>query len=113
MNRALRVRLEFNAAQKMFLIFVFGCGVLAIVIMAVRLISGPLPVQQLTYSELLQQINNGNVRDATILTSKKNAVKVAGVIKVPEKSFRVPLERTEIENSTQASRSSGSSDNFG
>lgn len=97
MNRAPRVRLALNAAQKVFLVFVFGCGVLAVFVMGFRLLSGPLPVQQLSYSELLQQIDNRNVRSATILTSKKSGIKIAGVIKVSEKSFTVPLETTQLE----------------
>jgi ATP-dependent Zn protease len=98
MNLALRLRLALNAANKVFLFFVFGCGVLAIVLIGFRLLSGPLPVQQLTYSELLQQVANRNVSEATILTSKNNAVTVSGVLKTPEKRFKVPLEIKEVEN---------------
>lgn len=82
----------------LFLLFAFGVGILAIFVIGFRLLSGPPPVQQLSYSELLQQIDNGNVRSATILTSKKSGIKIAGAIKVPEKSFTAPLETTQIEN---------------
>jgi hypothetical protein len=38
------------------------------------------------------------VRSATILTSKKSGIKIAGVTKLPEKSFTVALENSEIES---------------
>jgi ATP-dependent Zn protease len=98
MKLAHRAQLALNTARMVFFLFALGFGILAIFIIGFRLLSGPLPVQQLSYSELLQQIDNENVRSATILTSKKSGIKIAGVIKVPEKSFTVPLETTQIEN---------------
>jgi len=98
MNSAHRARLALNTAKMVFFLFALGFGILAIFIIGLRLLSGPLPVQQLSFSELLHQIDSGNVRSATILTSKKSGTKIAGVINVPEKSFTVPLENSEIEN---------------
>ena len=98
MNLAHRARVALNTAQMLFLLFAFGVGILAIFVIGFRLLSGPLPVQQLSYSELLQQIDNENVHRATILTSKKSGTKISGATKVPEKSFTVPIETTQIEN---------------
>ena len=98
MNLGRRIQLALNVAHRVFLFFVLGCGVLIIVLVGFRMLSGPLPVQQLSYSELLQQVDNRNVSRATILTPKNGAVKISGVLKLPEKRFEMPLESGEVEN---------------
>jgi|HubBroStandDraft_4_1064222.scaffolds.fasta_scaffold100561_1 hypothetical protein len=96
MNVALRARLALNTARTVFFLFAFGFGILAIFIIGFRLISGHSPAEKLTESELIQQIDNGNERRATIITSK-SGVEISGVFKLQGKSFTVPLESGDVE----------------
>lgn len=59
------------------LVFSFACGVLMIVRIVLRLISGPSPVRSLKCSELIQEIDRKNVRDAKVLTLK-NTTEITG-----------------------------------
>ena len=97
MNLAHRARLALNTARMVFFLLALGLGILAIFVIAFRLISGHSPAQKLPYSELVQQIDNGNVRSATIITSK-SGVEISGVLKLQDKSFAVPLKSGDVEN---------------
>jgi ATP-dependent Zn protease len=97
MNFAHRARSTLNTGRMVFFVFALGVGILLIFVISFRLISGQSAAQTLNYSELLQQLDNGNVRSATIVTSK-SGVEISGVLKLQEKSFTVPLESGDVEN---------------
>jgi ATP-dependent Zn protease len=91
------VQLGVNTIRRMMLAFIFGCGVLMIVVVTVRFFSGPLPTRNLSYSDLIQEIDQGNVREATIRTSKVRA-DVTGHLRKSADLFEVQLQTAEIES---------------
>jgi ATP-dependent Zn protease len=92
-----RFRFGFKVLRAIALCFVLGCGLLLVALVLFRFVSGRVPVRQLNYSELIQEIDKGNVSKASIDTSK-DSLDVTGILRHPENSFSVPLEQMQIED---------------
>src|ERR1700732_3933952 len=90
------VRVGFNSLQLLILNMAFWIAVLAIVVIAVKIVFvSPSSPRRLDHSELIRQIDAGNVQEAKFIRSKAG-VEIRGTIRNPPGHFRAAIAEGEI-----------------
>ena len=96
MSLSRSIRVGFNSLQLLILNITFWIGVLAIAVIVLKIVfvSSSEP-RRLDHSELMRQIDAGNIQEAKFIRSK-SGVEIRGTIRNPPGDFRSAIAEGEI-----------------
>jgi ATP-dependent Zn protease len=100
-------RVGFNSLQLLILNFAFWIGVLAIAVIVLKIVFvSPSPRQRLDHSELMRQIDAGNIQEAKFIRST-SGVEIRGTIRNPPGDFKTTIAEGEMGDLTARLQSKG------
>jgi|ERR1700689_4472133 ATP-dependent Zn protease len=101
------VRLGFNSLQLLIWNVGFWIGILMIAVVVLKMIFvSPTQRPELGHSELMRQIDAGNIQEAKFIRSK-GGVEIRGTIRNPPSDFRTTIAEGEITDLTARLKTKG------
>jgi ATP-dependent Zn protease len=101
------VRAGFNSLQLLIWNFSFWIGILLVVVVVLKIIfASPTQRREFDHSELLREIDAGNIQEAKFVRSK-DGIEIDGAIRNPHGDFKAAIAEREVDDLTARLRAKG------